>query len=645
MRSKQKQIANIVFMAISVVFLLIGAPTPQSQAQTCEAVSGAKCYYVSPTGKDTNPGTFSAPLFRPQEALRLVQPGDFVYLRGGTYTSSNSYTYANVWDVPASGVHYIFINLGHVGIPAWASRTGKSETWGVASGQPGQPITIKAYLGERVHVQNAGHIRIGSLAKENAYYNVEGITLEGDNILISGGSKGPNDTAINQVHDIGIRNNEVFNYGAKAANNIGLITVNRGDWGGPYNITIENNILHDLYHKCTAGSEACTDPGPLYWADPAIDMQHFGGIATLSCESYIQPYGTCGGNGLLTIRNNVIYNVPQAFYFKNPTKGPIVISGNTLYNAWNLGGGGSSWAASNIEFTRNVTWGIGSGARLGGFGGDRSTPVYLVSGRNLNMQYNTFIDIDSIANFFVFGSNHTIKNNLIFGLKGLKTGAVWETPSYLSRSCELYCDNLDIALSDLHTGNDFNDNCFITPSSNFLAVRREVPQPTGTKMDYLDLAQAKTIFGFETRSLNIVETNKNNVFIDPTNGDYRLKPGHACAAMGAYSSSLPPNPTAPPIITNVAVDTAVAGTVTMTWNTNEAADSRVEFGSTALYGTVSTLSTPKVTSHTVVLVNLASGGYHFRVKSHDVEGNLGISGDALFTLSAPPSAPLHLKVQ
>jgi len=168
MRSKQKQIANIVLMAISVVVLLIGAPVPKSQAQTCEAVGGAKCYYVSPTGDDANPGTFAQPRFRPQEALRLVRPGDVVYLRGGTYTKDHSYTYANVWDVPSSGVHHIFINLGSVGIPAWASITGKSESWGVASGQPGQPITVKAYPGERVHAQNAGHIRSGSLAKENA---------------------------------------------------------------------------------------------------------------------------------------------------------------------------------------------------------------------------------------------------------------------------------------------------------------------------------------------------------------------------------------------------------------------------------------------------------------------------------------------
>jgi pectate disaccharide-lyase len=42
-------------------------------------------YYVSPTGNDSNPGTYNQPFYTFQKAVDLSQPGDIIYLRGGTY--------------------------------------------------------------------------------------------------------------------------------------------------------------------------------------------------------------------------------------------------------------------------------------------------------------------------------------------------------------------------------------------------------------------------------------------------------------------------------------------------------------------------------------------------------------------------------
>lgn len=42
-------------------------------------------YFISPKGSDTNPGTFEEPFASLQKANTVVQPGDMVYLRGGTY--------------------------------------------------------------------------------------------------------------------------------------------------------------------------------------------------------------------------------------------------------------------------------------------------------------------------------------------------------------------------------------------------------------------------------------------------------------------------------------------------------------------------------------------------------------------------------
>ncbi len=45
-----------------------------------------KTYYVSPTGKDTNPGTIDATFYSVATAVALAQAGDTIYMRGGTYS-------------------------------------------------------------------------------------------------------------------------------------------------------------------------------------------------------------------------------------------------------------------------------------------------------------------------------------------------------------------------------------------------------------------------------------------------------------------------------------------------------------------------------------------------------------------------------
>ena len=45
----------------------------------------ATIYYVAPGGSDSNAGTITSPLETIQKAQQLLQPGDTVYIRGGTY--------------------------------------------------------------------------------------------------------------------------------------------------------------------------------------------------------------------------------------------------------------------------------------------------------------------------------------------------------------------------------------------------------------------------------------------------------------------------------------------------------------------------------------------------------------------------------
>jgi hypothetical protein len=42
-------------------------------------------WFVSPSGNDTNPGTFAAPFATLNKAISVVQPGHIIFMRGGTY--------------------------------------------------------------------------------------------------------------------------------------------------------------------------------------------------------------------------------------------------------------------------------------------------------------------------------------------------------------------------------------------------------------------------------------------------------------------------------------------------------------------------------------------------------------------------------
>ncbi|MGQ0644992.1 MAG: fibronectin type III domain-containing protein [Elusimicrobiota bacterium] len=96
----------------------------------------------------------------------------------------------------------------------------------------------------------------------------------------------------------------------------------------------------------------------------------------------------------------------------------------------------------------------------------------------------------------------------------------------------------------------------------------------------------------------------------------------------------PAGDTTPPTISSVAAGSISSSGATITWSTNEASDSQVEYGLTTSYGSVTSLNTAMVTSHSAALSGLQAGKtYNYRVKSKDAAGNLAVSGNFTFTTS------------
>lgn len=98
-----------------------------------------------------------------------------------------------------------------------------------------------------------------------------------------------------------------------------------------------------------------------------------------------------------------------------------------------------------------------------------------------------------------------------------------------------------------------------------------------------------------------------------------------------------------PVISGVSASGVTEDTMVITWVTDEASTSEVEYGPTTAYGSVTSLNATLAIEHTEVLSGLVGTSlYHYRVRSADTAGNLSVSEDHAFT-TADITAPTDVK--
>lgn len=91
----------------------------------------------------------------------------------------------------------------------------------------------------------------------------------------------------------------------------------------------------------------------------------------------------------------------------------------------------------------------------------------------------------------------------------------------------------------------------------------------------------------------------------------------------------PPGDTTPPVISNDHISTGLTN-ATITWDTDEVADSQVQYGLGLNYGS-NYFDPNQLLSHTVILANLLPGTqYHYRIISTDSAGNSANTPDSTF---------------
>ncbi len=122
---------------------------------------------------------------------------------------------------------------------------------------------------------------------------------------------------------------------------------------------------------------------------------------------------------------------------------------------------------------------------------------------------------------------------------------------------------------------------------------------------------------------------------------------HTSGNYATSSESVTVDNTAPSI-SSIATSSVATSTATITWTTNEAATSQINYGTTASYG-ASSSSAALVTSHSITLTGLtASTTYDFQIQSADAVGNTATSSNKTLTtqtgllgvnISGPEFAP------
>jgi hypothetical protein len=125
-----------------------------------------------------------------------------------------------------------------------------------------------------------------------------------------------------------------------------------------------------------------------------------------------------------------------------------------------------------------------------------------------------------------------------------------------------------------------------------------------------------------------------------TTYDFDVVSANAAAQSTTSGNSTFATTTPPPVISSVSTNGATQTTVTVTWTTDQASTSQVNYGVTNGYGSSSTLNSTLVTSHTVTLTGLTPGTtYDFDVVSANAGATSSTSGNSTFATSVVTSTP------
>ncbi len=330
----------------------------------------AATYYVSPAGSDSKSGLTGSPFRTIQKAANVVNPGDTVYVRGGTYNERVALT-----------------------------RSGSSRAY----------ITVRNYPGETAILDGTG---LGNgrmfLATNVSWLKIIGFKIRnytgaGIQIQSSGTYSGSH---------IEIRDNEIYNSSFEGGDSWAII-VAAWPWGSTNSytdITVDGNYIHDVKTGVPSSyNEALTLAGRidrLQITNNIIDNASFIGIDLVGRGSQYPRDGIVSGN---EVKNSGYDRSTSAIYIDGAKN--ITIEDNKVHDNTGVGidegAEEPGFVTENIIVRRNKVWNNDRQISIGG--GYRGTS------RNSRIVQNTAaVTVSGKHDIYYLakGRDHVGKNNI-----------------------------------------------------------------------------------------------------------------------------------------------------------------------------------------------------------------------------------------
>ncbi|MEK7184568.1 MAG: fibronectin type III domain-containing protein, partial [Patescibacteria group bacterium] len=583
---------------------------------TTEAIA-TTTYYVDrghASSSDSNPGTEALPFLTIQKAVTLVNPGDTVLIKAGTYPNLTSY---------CAGSSCELVNI---------TRSGTSA----------RPIVIKAYNSDIVTLDGFGFSDADlnsdgeadgpfDPAKREVLFHINADYIHLSNIIITDSQQVglKIDGSYNVIENVSSNNNwgsglslGADNLGAILGNTISHFEAHHNRHSGGieihrpagatgllrYNI-IENSMSYRNGYK--ADDVKVLPIG----GDPAGGGNSDGVVSSKYCvdvalNNAIPGFTNACPNNIF--RGNVVWtnaddgvdvNMSDSLVENNITfdNGPEGDQGLKVFNEVN-----------NVIFVGNISY------KNDGRGYDLRVPYGGVYINNLGI-YNASHGIFNMASTSVAYNNlgaFNVSNDIVIGSGCSSCSHNWA--------------------EDGNGGNLSGNPNFVNPTL-FQDGNGEIvfsfPEnlTIAEKVDWLK-SQFRSAFSLLSTS-QAIDAGISASWIDPITGATSSRSVTGAAPdIGPFEYSAGSDTTAP-TISSIASSTNTTS-ATITWTTNESATSSVEYGITSSYGS-RTISDVYVTSHSTSLSGLTPNTlYHFRVSSSDSSGNIATSSDKTFTTSA-----------
>ncbi len=174
-------------------------------------------------------------------------------------------------------------------------------------------------------------------------------------------------------------------------------------------------------------------------------------------------------------------------------------------------------------------------------------------------------------------------------------------------------------------------------------IRWVVSVPTSAQVEY-GLTSSYGSNSTLDASLSLTHETLLTGLTPDTTYHYRVKSidvsgNHVVSSDEVFTTLELPTDRSAPVLSGISVTNIGTSSATVSWTTDDASDTRIQYGETTAYGVYTDLESTPATSHSETISGLfPDTTYHFTVQSKDSAGNTAISIDHTFHTQVAPYA-------